>query len=85
MVGDADVAPAARRGATSARAADSATNLPELLELFERTRLTPRLGIPEDVAHMAVFLASDKASYITGQSFVVDGGGTAHQPWVGVK
>ena len=57
---------------------------PQRLDLMERTRLTPRLGVPDDIAHMVVFLASDKASYITGQTFVVDGGGTAHQPWVRV-
>ena len=33
-----------------------------------------RIGKPEDIAHMVTFLASDKASYITGQTFVVDGG-----------
>lgn len=32
------------------------------------------LGLPEDIAHMCAFLASDKASYITGQQIVVDGG-----------
>jgi NAD(P)-dependent dehydrogenase (short-subunit alcohol dehydrogenase family) len=57
----------------------------EMLEFMERTRLTPRLGVPQDIAHMVVFLASDKASYITGQTFVVDGGGTVHQPWVRVR
>ncbi len=35
-----------------------------------------RLGAPEDIAAMVVFLASDKASYITGQVIVVDGGMT---------
>lgn len=58
---------------------------PQRLELMERTRLTPRLGVPDDIAHMVVFLCSDKGSYITGQTFMVDGGGTAHQPWVRVK
>ena len=33
-----------------------------------------RFGIPEDIANTAVFLASDKADYITGQVISVDGG-----------
>ncbi len=33
-----------------------------------------RLGTPEEVAWLAVFLASDEASYITGQPHLVDGG-----------
>ena len=33
-----------------------------------------KIGKPEDIAHAAVFLASDEASYITGQTIVVDGG-----------
>jgi 3-oxoacyl-[acyl-carrier protein] reductase len=40
-----------------------------------------RAGTPEDVAHAVVFLASDLASYITGQTLTVDGGlGTALVP-----
>jgi NAD(P)-dependent dehydrogenase (short-subunit alcohol dehydrogenase family) len=40
---------------------------------------TKRLGEPEDVANLAVFLASDKASWITGETYVIDGGaGVAH-------
>jgi len=33
-----------------------------------------RLGKPEDVASMAVFLASDESNYATGTTFFVDGG-----------
>ncbi|MGE5704294.1 MAG: SDR family NAD(P)-dependent oxidoreductase [Clostridia bacterium] len=42
----------------------------------EAGRNTPvgRSGKPEEVGHMIAFLASEQASYITGQLFVVDGG-----------
>ena len=35
-----------------------------------------KLGQPEDIAYAMLFLASDEAKYITGQSIVVDGGQT---------
>ena len=35
---------------------------------------TRRLGEPDDIGALAVFLASDKASWITGETYVVDGG-----------
>jgi len=37
-----------------------------------------RFGTPEDVASAAVFFASDAASFITGQTLLVDGGTSAH-------
>lgn len=33
-----------------------------------------RLGDPTDIAHLATFLASDMASWITGETYVIDGG-----------
>jgi NAD(P)-dependent dehydrogenase (short-subunit alcohol dehydrogenase family) len=54
----------------------------QTIDLMTRTRLTPRLGRPEDIGRMVAFLVSDKADYCTGQVFMVDGGGTVHQPWV---
>lgn len=36
-----------------------------------------RIGVPEDVAGLAVFLASDAAAYCTGGVYIVDGGETA--------
>ncbi|MEM6406800.1 MAG: SDR family oxidoreductase [Pseudomonadota bacterium] len=41
---------------------------------------TRRFGKPEDIATMAVWLASDEASFATGQLFTVDGGMTAASP-----
>lgn len=35
---------------------------------------TGRLGEPADIAHLATFLASDAASWITGETYVIDGG-----------
>jgi 3-oxoacyl-[acyl-carrier protein] reductase len=40
-----------------------------------------RLASPEDIANMLVMLASDQASYVTGQTVLVDGGWTAYGGW----
>ncbi|MFB6074247.1 MAG: SDR family NAD(P)-dependent oxidoreductase [Haloarculaceae archaeon] len=41
--------------------------------------LLPRLGEPEDVANVVVFLASEQAAFVHGADVVVDGGWTAHR------
>lgn len=47
---------------------------PALLENARRRTPWPRLGRPQDIANAAVFLASDRATFITGANLVVDGG-----------
>ena len=44
-------------------------------------KFTPvgRPGTPEEVGHVAVFLASEEASYVTGQLLIVDGGNTIQE------
>ncbi len=46
----------------------------------------PRPGLPEDVARVAVFLASDAAAFVNGQDIAVDGGLTTGRPFsVGLR
>lgn len=53
---------------------------PELLDMMLRHILTPRLGVPSDIAALAAFLASEEAGYINGQVISCDGGHQAHHP-----
>lgn len=50
-----------------------------VFEGVQRAHLT-RLGVPEDIARAAVFLASDDAAFVTGVVFPVDGGFSANAP-----
>ena len=47
---------------------------PARLEIAQQRTPWPRLGRPQDIANAAVFLASDRATFITGSNLVVDGG-----------
>jgi 3alpha(or 20beta)-hydroxysteroid dehydrogenase len=52
----------------------AAENSPESLALFKSLIPFGRFGTPEEIARLAVFLASDDARYITGAEFAIDGG-----------
>lgn len=57
-----------------ANAAKEGLTRRDILARFEREIPMRRLGSPSEFAALAAFLASDRASYITGQSIAVDGG-----------
>jgi 3-oxoacyl-[acyl-carrier protein] reductase len=61
--------------ATDMGAADRA---PEQVAAWSQRSPLGRIGTPDDVARMAVFLASDDAAYCTGQAFNVTGGMIMH-------
>ena len=44
------------------------------VKMLEEHHLTPRVGRPEDIAQAVLYLASDAASFVTGQILNVDGG-----------
>jgi NAD(P)-dependent dehydrogenase (short-subunit alcohol dehydrogenase family) len=53
---------------------------PAMQAVFRDHSLTGILGRPEDIAEMVVYLASDRARFISGQIIPVDGGIYAHVP-----
>ena len=58
---------------------DMIAHFPEMHDDDQRRRTeraTPlqRLGVPDDIANVVLFLAGEASSYCTGQEFVVDGG-----------
>ena len=52
--------------------------MPDQVERFEKGTPVGRIGEPEDVADVVVFLCSDLSRFVTGQNIVVDGGLTLH-------
>jgi NAD(P)-dependent dehydrogenase (short-subunit alcohol dehydrogenase family) len=67
------------RGANEPERVDMA--LERLRERNQDNQPLPRAGEGEDIARMALFLASDDSEWVTGQAHVVDGGLLAGRPW----
>ncbi len=49
-------------------------SFPDIREKMEKTHAMNRMGLPEEVADAVCYLASDRSSFITGHSMIVDGG-----------
>src|SRR6266850_1989481 len=61
---------------------DAAERTPAVMrEVYKAAQPVPRAGLPEDIAHAAVFLASDESSFINGHDLVVDGAMTCGRNW----
>jgi NAD(P)-dependent dehydrogenase (short-subunit alcohol dehydrogenase family) len=61
---------------------EAAEKTPELMHgVYKSAQPIPRAGLPEDIAHAAVFLASDESTFINGHDLVVDGAITCGRNW----
>jgi NAD(P)-dependent dehydrogenase (short-subunit alcohol dehydrogenase family) len=50
-------------------------------EVYKTAQPIPRAGLTDDIAHAALFLASDESSFINGHDLVVDGAITGGRNW----
>jgi NAD(P)-dependent dehydrogenase (short-subunit alcohol dehydrogenase family) len=61
---------------------EAAEQTPALMrEIYKTQQPIQRAGVPEDIAHAAVFLASDESSFINGHDLVIDGAITGGRNW----
>jgi len=61
---------------------EAAEKTPELMHgVYKSAQPVPRAGLPEDIAHAAVFLASDESTFVNGHDLVVDGAITGGRNW----
>jgi NAD(P)-dependent dehydrogenase (short-subunit alcohol dehydrogenase family) len=58
----------------TAATAAAGTSSGAVAEKILQRLVIKRLGVPEDIAYCAVFLASDESTWVTGANFAVDGG-----------
>lgn len=70
-------------GRTRSQVTDEETEqrLDRSRELMSQSQAMHRVGEPEDIAKMALFLASDESEWVTGTAQVVDGGLITGKPW----
>jgi 2-keto-3-deoxy-L-fuconate dehydrogenase len=61
-------------GRIAALSASSGEPIAKVRQAFVDRQPMGRLGKPEEIAAIAVYLASDESAFATGQSFIVDGG-----------
>ena len=61
---------------------EEAEKMPAVMrEVYKTAQPIPRAGLPDDIAHAAVFLASDDSSFINGHDLVIDGAITGGKNW----
>ena len=49
-------------------------NQSEMFEKLSKTQPIGRMGSPEEIAYLTLYLCSDEAAFITGTDFPIDGG-----------